>query len=114
MKKKAMFILPRMSGGGAERVVSIVANGLVKRDYDITIAVFVGNDSYYKLDDNIRFVAADLSMDRSSGVSRKISMAKGFGESISFVRKMIRKYKPDVVIPLLTSCEIVGYIATSH
>lgn len=111
-KKKVVFILPRMGGGGAERVVSIVANGLAKRDFLVSIAVLVGEDSYYRLDDSVQFITADLPMDRSSRFTRKISMMKGFGKSISFVKTVIQDYQPDVVIPLLTSCEIVGYLAT--
>lgn len=111
-KKKVIFIIPRMGGGGAERVVSIVGNGLIKRGYDIFIAVFVGNDSYYDLDENIKLLSANFSIVRAEGIKRKISMAQSFISSINFVKEIIRKYDPDVIVPLLTAGEIVGYFAT--
>ena len=35
--KKIIFVIGNLSSGGAERVLSIVASGLSKRGYDVSI-----------------------------------------------------------------------------
>lgn len=110
--KKVMFVLPRMNGGGVERVVSVIANNLAMRNYDVFVVVLVGSNSFYSLNEKIRFITANISLNRQSSLSRKISMLKGICRSISFVKKTINEYEPDVIIPLLTECELICYLAT--
>lgn len=43
---KIDFIINKMSGGGAERVVSIMANYLYEKDYEVRIITFQGSDKY--------------------------------------------------------------------
>lgn len=50
---KIMFIIPRMVGGGAERVISVLANEFINRDISIKILMTAGSDMAYKLDDRI-------------------------------------------------------------
>ena len=53
---KVMFIIPRMVGGGAERVISVLANELVNRHIDVKILMTAGDDMAYKLDDRIEVI----------------------------------------------------------
>ncbi|MET6991008.1 glycosyltransferase family 4 protein [Sediminicola arcticus] len=50
---KIDFIINKMSGGGAERVVSLVANYLNNKGYEIRIITFQGSDKY-ELDKGIK------------------------------------------------------------
>lgn len=110
--KKIMFVLPRMNSGGVERFVSILANNLANRHYSVTVVVLVANDTFYNLNDKVEFISANIPLDRSSILKRKISLAKGFATSVSFVRKIVAQVKPSIVIPFLTHCELVCYLAT--
>lgn len=53
---KIMFIIPRMVGGGAERVISVLANEFVNRQIDVKILMTSGSDIDYKLDDRIEII----------------------------------------------------------
>lgn len=53
---KVMFIIPRMVGGGAERVISVLANEFVNRHIDVKILMTAGDDMAYKLDDRIEVI----------------------------------------------------------
>ena len=37
MSNRICFVMPTMSGGGAERVVSVLANEFIKAGYDVTL-----------------------------------------------------------------------------
>ncbi|PWK19957.1 glycosyltransferase family 4 protein [Xanthomarina spongicola] len=56
MKKSIAFVLPNLNAGGAQRVVSSLANSLIK-EYDVCIIVLYNCDPFYKLhpDISIRF-----------------------------------------------------------
>lgn len=53
---KVMFIIPRMVGGGAERVISVLANEFVNRHIDVKILMTAGDDMAYQLDNRIEVI----------------------------------------------------------
>lgn len=50
---KVIFVIPQMSGGGAERVISILANNFVKKNIDVEILMTAGSNVDYALDDRV-------------------------------------------------------------
>ena len=50
---KVVFVIPQMSGGGAERVISILANNFVKKNIDVEILMTAGSNVDYALDDRV-------------------------------------------------------------
>lgn len=54
MRKNVCFVMPNMSGGGAQRVVSVIANELCRRDYDVSILLTNSMLIEYELDSRIR------------------------------------------------------------
>lgn len=44
-----MFIIPRMGGGGAERVTAHIANYLSENDYDVTLTTFISGEWDFRL-----------------------------------------------------------------
>lgn len=108
---RVLFILPRMSGGGAERVVSMIANHLCQKDYDIGITVLVSEDSFYKLDSKIIFQSANFTVNRTNKAVRLLSLATNFINSILYIKRSIKEFRPDVVFSLLAETDIVTYLA---
>lgn len=53
---KIVFVLPDMPGGGSERVVALLANEFVNRDYQVAILLFAGNQTAYPLDERIEVI----------------------------------------------------------
>jgi len=55
---KVIFVMVSMAGGGAERVISILANRFVRKGIDTTILMTAGDTVAYELDPNIKLVCA--------------------------------------------------------
>lgn len=65
---RVTFVIPSMSGGGAERVISILANELTKRGMEISILMTAGNECTYELDPAIEVIQMG---ERTGGSMRK-------------------------------------------
>jgi len=89
MKKNVIFVIPSMAGGGAERVISILANHFVKQEIGTTILMTAGDTVVYELDPAVKLVSAG---GRSGG-----SFAKRL-ERIRNMRRVFREGKDSVVI----------------
>lgn len=109
-KQKILFVLPRMNGGGAERVASILVNHLC-HTYDVTLVVLVSDTSFYPLEKEVRFISGMLEVDRTSKAARMASMARNFLRAIAFVRRQIREQKPVIVFSMLPQTDIVTALA---
>lgn len=111
LKKRILILIPRMGGGGAERVVSIIANNICG-EYDIRIHTLVSNESFYNLDSRVTFASACYKIDRSTKRSRLFSMGRNFISSIVYVRRVIKEYKPHIILSFLEEMDIVCFFAT--
>lgn len=109
--KRVLILIPRMGGGGAERVVSIVANSL-STEYEMQITTLVSDESFYLLDRNVKLTSANYCINRTNKLTRLMSMGRNFLGSIFFTRKTIKEYKPDIVFSLLEEMDVVTYLAT--
>lgn len=88
---KILFICDTMGAGGAERVISILANSFSLGGHNVSI-LMIGNDangSFYKLSDNI--VVDCLS-------SEKL----GFSKKAKRIKKYVLDKQPSVVISFLS------------
>lgn len=56
MIKSICFVMPNLIGGGAERVVSILANYFVKHNVEVTIILLKSLNIDYKLDSRIKLI----------------------------------------------------------
>ena len=46
---KIVFIIPNMTGGGTERVISLLANEYRSRGMEVAIMMFAGDECAYRL-----------------------------------------------------------------
>ena len=86
---KVIFVMVSMAGGGAERVISILANRFVKKGIETTILMTAGDTVAYELDPAIRLVSAG----GTSGGSLKKRL-----ERIQKMRALFRQEKDSVII----------------
>lgn len=85
---KFLFLIPSMGYGGAERVMSIVANGLSRRGHDVGIYfIKPTTETVYKLDDNIVLSSTP-----------KLLGVRGI---MKHIREYTLQFDPDVVVPFL-------------
>lgn len=95
---KIDFLINKMSGGGAERVVSILANNLAKRGFIIRIITFQGQDNY-NLEPSIERIKLHNHPFFQSVV------INGFFGLLKFYRK--KKNRPDV---MSSHINLLGYM----
>lgn len=86
---KVIFALPNMSSGGAERVVSILANHLVTQQVRVEIWLYYGFTLQYPLNSSVRIVFLDLSkqstLKRILTIHKRLKDEKKSKERIVFV-----------------------------
>ncbi|PKP46267.1 MAG: hypothetical protein CVT94_15325 [Bacteroidetes bacterium HGW-Bacteroidetes-11] len=91
MKRHICFIIPSIGVGGAERVVSILANYMASIDYKVSIICLVKNIAY-PIDQRVQFIFPHFSIKRDLSTLIKV---------IPYYRKAIREIKPDVILSFL-------------
>ena len=80
------FLLASLGSGGAERVVSLLANKMVERGHQVEIICLKFNDVYYQTDSRVKVTLA-------------MQKTKNRLTEIFWLRKYLKKQNPDVVIP---------------
>jgi glycosyltransferase involved in cell wall biosynthesis len=97
--KKIFFITYSMCGGGAERVMSTIANYLVKQEYDITFLLTHSDECVYELDPAIKIILRD-NVQPKDGINQ-----------IKFIRHYYKKEPKALFISFLHSQNLYSLIA---
>lgn len=93
---RVMFASGSMQGGGAERVVSTLANELVKRGITVSVLVVRGA-SVYEMDDRICLVPLFREDEITGSIGNKITRRFSFWPRLIAAVKAVG---PDVIIPV--------------
>lgn len=99
---KISFFIGSMGSGGAERVISILANFYAKKDWDVDIVVLLNNKVSYELDKRIRIV--DLS-NRGSYIKNAIKW-------LASIRKYVKSTQPDRIVSFIGRINVMVLTAT--
>ena len=103
MKKEILIVTGSLRRGGAERVISILSNELVKRGWEIHICTMLFSAIDYNLDPQIDVI--DDSHESRNQIIDTPRMLKA-------LRDTIKNIKPDAVISFMLTINIVTWIAT--
>ena len=97
------FIIGSLTGGGAERVVSMLANEYAERDHDVSIISIASDKVTYDLSEkvNLLFCINQYSL---PGVS--------FARRVNDIRKTLQCYRPDVVLSFTVAVNIYSILAS--
>ena len=99
---KYLFIVPSLSKGGAERVVSILANGLISQNREATIITHFQTPNSYYVDPKVKIIC--LSKLYEEEYRKKINVLYLFKLLIK-LRHSIISESPDHILPFLwTTC----------
>ena len=101
---KYMFVIPTLSMGGAERVVSVLSSELARLGQDVVIIKYYNMDEEYPVNEKVKIISF---VDTRKDYKKTSSLKK-----IGFVRKTIKEEKPDFVLPFLLKVEECVYFAT--
>ena len=106
MNKKIVLAVLSLGDGGAERVVSVWANELNARGYDVSILVFKRCRDEYRIAEGIAIEAV--------AQDEKEYLAMSFTQRLKKVRAILRRIRPDYVIPFLFTAQIWMLNDTHH
>lgn len=102
---KIAFVYGSLTGGGAERVISNLANRL-SETHDVSIIIFTEEDSVYRLNENIKLISP-VKLQKGKSIIYRIV---GFLNRSRFLQENIKSY--DCVISfdnlLATQCKLVS------
>ncbi|PWM79676.1 MAG: hypothetical protein DBY32_02090 [Phascolarctobacterium sp.] len=91
MKKKISFFIGSMGKGGAERVISILANYYAAQNFEVDIILLLSNRIEYKLDSRINII--DFSSNKNRIISSFLWIKK--------IRSYVKKEAPYKVITFI-------------
>lgn len=92
---KIGFLIYCLQGGGAERVVSNLANQFAGMEYDISIFLFIREGIKYKLDDKVKIISCDIDK-----TCNKINKAC---KRIRIIRRQMLIEEPDILFAFTIS-----------
>lgn len=107
---RIMFVLPKMTNGGAERVAANLCNYWCKNN-EIRIVAIASKKSFYELDKRVELCGQDLEIKRKNVFTTLSCYAKYFLKSVKFIKKNVEEFKPDCVISLLVEADVLTYYA---
>lgn len=91
---KMCFIIPYVTGGGAERVVSILTSELAEQGYDVSLIKYYECENEYPVSSKVKITV--LAKDGEQEYRRL-----KYHERIQRLRNILREEKPEYVIPFL-------------
>lgn len=101
--KKIDFIIGSLQRGGAERVISLLANFYASNNFDVNIVLLLNNNIGYKIYKNVKIV------DFSGNTNKK------YMHRVPFWLKSLRKHflsrKPDIIVSFVCRVNILTIMA---
>lgn len=104
---KLVFVIHSMSAGGAERVVSHLANNWAEKGWTVAIAVFEGTKSFYPLHPSITLVPVIGSWKKTGNFFKKMYYRMA---GIIPLYRFLKKNKPAIVLSFMLSNNIITTI----
>jgi len=107
---KITLVIPSMGCGGAERVMSIIANYWASRGEDTVLITFYSADSdFYTLDPRVKRVSLGFKYKKSLTT---LAAIKNNYIRIRSLRKAIKETRPEVVLSFMDTMNVTTLIAT--
>ncbi len=106
---KITLVIYGLGGGGAERVMSIVASYWVSKGWGVTLILLSAptKESFYALDPRIQLKSLDLAV-KSTNL---LSAIRNNWNRVQILRQAIIASKPDVVISFMNSVNVSTIVA---
>lgn len=96
--KTVVFILPSINGGGAERVMTTIANKFSDKGYNVIFALTIDNTIEYFLHSHI---LVKYNNNKTSPIGQ-----------VKYIREIIKEYNPAIVISFLTYQNLYTLLAS--
>lgn len=106
-RKHIAFIAGYLRAGGAERVLSVLANHFVNINFKVSVIYLDDKKDFYMLDEKIK--KHQIEYDRESG--NFISGLLNTRRRVKALRQMIKNVDPDIVIGFITDINVLSVLA---
>lgn len=106
---KIMFFVPRMGGGGAERVIANLANDFDKKEHSVLIYTPTDSKSFYPLRPSVQIIGENYPVSKKP-IIRQFMLICGGARLWFAYNKTVKREKPDVVISFLTETNIIALL----
>ncbi len=103
---KLCFVIYSLGNGGAERVLTTLANYFSEKN-EVCIATFNEEAPFYPLHEKISI----LSIQSAAHSNNTLIALKNNAKSVRKLTKVLQKEDPDVVISFMTTCNIIATLA---
>lgn len=100
--KRIVFLIGSMGKGGAERVISILANYYAEKGWQVDILLLLHNCCEYSLNENIRIIPICIE-----NKSRIAQLPKWMYN----IRKYVKKEKPDKIVSFIARINIIAILS---
>lgn len=91
---KFLFVIPSLSKGGAERVVSVLASELTEQGHEATVLIYFKTENEYEVSENVKKVyLSEYESDYDN---------MNYLKRLTALRKVAKTEKADFVIPFLS------------
>lgn len=97
--KNLCFVTDSLNSGGAERVLTIIANELFKLGYNVKIICKVHQPSFYELEDGITIIYPKTEINYKNFFFRVFTTLNVYLQ----IKNILNSIKPNVVIPFSTT-----------
>lgn len=105
---KVMFFISGLGQGGAERVLTKIANECIKNKMDVSIVSGYDNSSAYKIDESIKVYKLGYKRLKSSNIFKIIFPVL---KRIYCLRNIMNKINPDVIVSFGDATNVQSIVA---
>lgn len=106
-RKKVFLVIPDLSQGGAERVMSELANQLSTTKHKIHLVLLAKAKDFYQIEPEV--IVHRLGFENKGLIQKKFSELHTFLK----LRKLLKLYKPDVVLSFMDKYNVFTVLASS-
>lgn len=107
VKQKLAFVIPSLGAGGAERVVSTLANALTT-DYEVYIITFIKVVPFYQLNNDVRLLHCVDKIEPSKNIFNAL---KSNYILLKKINAIVKNKKIQLLIGFLTSANVLSVLA---
>lgn len=97
-----VFVVPSLSGGGAERVVSVLANKLSERDFKVNVICLLKPEHTYYTSEKVSVFF--IHRETKNRLKRNL-------EKFSDFIRLLKKISPDTIISFTYDCSMITSVA---
>lgn len=103
---KIFLIIPTLNQGGAERVISELANQFSKSGYEVHLVILVKSIDFYVVSDNVYI--------HRLGFTNKGMLQKPFSELKVLInlRRLFKEYRPDAILSFMDKYNILTILSS--